>query len=123
MSEAEMLEHFWNAQEMAVNSFVAYITMLSGYLVVAFVVGKRLSRFQVFIITIGFIIFTLFAIWGAGTFWNTAYVTGLALISNHPDLLSYLYWLNPAYVAVACMAGGIIAGCKFMWDVRHPKTE
>ena len=41
MSEAEMLEHFWNAQEIAVNAFLAYITILSSYLVVAFIVGEH----------------------------------------------------------------------------------
>jgi hypothetical protein len=77
---------------------------------------------NVLIITVGFIIFTMFAIWGAVTFWNTAYVTGVKLSSSHPYLLSYFDWLNPAHVAMICMFGGIVAGCKFMWDIRHPAT-
>jgi hypothetical protein len=35
MSESELLEHYWNGQEMAIESFLAYITILSGYLVVS----------------------------------------------------------------------------------------
>ena len=64
MTEAELLEHYWNGQEMAIESFLAYITILSGYLVAAFIVGERLSKPQTLIVTTGFIIFTLFAIWG-----------------------------------------------------------
>jgi hypothetical protein len=122
MSEAEMLEHFWNALEIAINAFLAYITILSGYLVVAFIVGEQLSKHQALIITVGFIIFTMFATWGAVNFWNAAYVTGVKLSSSHPYLLSYFDWLNPAHVAFVCMFGGQIAGCKFMWDIRHPAT-
>jgi uncharacterized membrane protein len=122
MSEAELLEHYWNAQEMAAEAFLAYITILSGYLIVAFVVGERLSKLQALIITIGFITFTSFAIWGAVTFWNSTYVTAVNLASTHPEITS-VSWLNPAHVALVCMFGGIIAGCNFMWDIRHPKIK
>jgi hypothetical protein len=122
MSEAELLEHYWNAQEMAIEAFLAYITILSGYLIVAFAVGERLSKLQALIITIGFITFTSFAIWGAVTFWNSTYVTAVNLASTHPEITS-VSWLNPAHVAFVCMFGGIIAGCKFMWDIRHPKIK
>ena len=122
MSEAELLEHYWNGQEMAIESFLDYITILSGYLVAAFIVGERLSKPQTMIITIGFIIFTLFTIWGAFTFWNASYVTATKLALAHPEIIPTA-WLNPALVALTCMFGGQIAGCKFMWDIRHPKTE
>ena len=122
MSEAELLEHYWNAQEMAIEAFLAYITILSGYLIVAFVVGERLSKLQALIITIGFITFTSFSIWGAVTFWNSTYVTAVSVASTHPEITSF-GWLNPAHVALACMCGGIIAGCMFMWDIRHPKIK
>jgi hypothetical protein len=89
--------------------------------VVAFVVGERLSKNQALIITVGFIVFTLFTIWGATGFWNTAYVTGAKLASSHPYLMT-ADWLNPSLVAFVCMFGGQIAECKFMWDIRHPKT-
>ena len=121
MSEAELLEHYWNGQEMAIESFLAYITNLSGYLVAAIVVGNRLTRLQALIITIGFIIFTTFTIWGAYTFWNASYVTVEKLGLAHPEIIP-TNWTNPAIVALVCMLGGQIAGCKFMWDIRHPKS-
>ena len=122
MSEAELLEHYWNGQEMAIESFLAYMTILSGYLVAAFFVGERLSKPQTLIVNTGFIIFTLFAIWGAFTFWNASYATSVKLALSHPELIP-VFWLNPAVVATVCMIGGQIAGCKFMWDIRHPKTK
>jgi hypothetical protein len=122
MPEAELREHYWSGQEMTIDSFLAYITILSGYLVVAFIVGERLSKLQALIITFGFIIFTSFTTWGAVTFWNAAYVTGVKLASTHLEVIP-VAWLNPALVAFVCMIGGQIAGCKFIWDIRHPKTE
>ena len=106
---------------MAIESFLAYITILSGYFVAAFIVGERLSKPQTLIVTAGFIIFTLFTIWGAATYWNASYATATNLALTHPEIIPVI-WLNPALVASVCMFGGQIAGCKFMWDIRHPKT-
>jgi len=122
MSEAELLEHYWNAQEMGIDSFLAYITILSGYLVVAFIVGERLSKPQTLIVTTGFIIFTCFTTWGAATFFNAAYATVIKLGLTHPEIIPS-FGINPAFVGLVCMVGGQIAGCKFMWDIRHPKTQ
>jgi hypothetical protein len=35
MSEAEIVQSYWNGHEMAMDSFLAYLTILSGYLVAA----------------------------------------------------------------------------------------
>jgi hypothetical protein len=122
MSEAEIVQNYWSGHEMAMDSFLAYLTILSGYLVAAFIVGERLTKLQALIINFGFITFTSLTIWGAVTFWNATYVTAVKVASTHPELTSG-DWLNPAYVGLVCMVGGLIAACKFMWDIRHPKTE
>jgi hypothetical protein len=31
--------------------------------------------------------------------------------------------LNPAIVSTTLLIIGVIGALKFMWDVRHPKTE
>ena len=33
MTDAEWLEHYWNAQAMGANALVMYLSVLSGYLV------------------------------------------------------------------------------------------
>ena len=93
-----------------------YLTLLSGYLIVAYVQGKHLSRMQAAIIT------TLFLCW---TFVNTlSSVSALnaAVYFGH----TYGAGLLPEWgsLSIAVLQGlGTLAALKFMWDVRHPKTE
>jgi hypothetical protein len=121
MTEAELLEHYWNAQGMAVNAFVAYISILSGYLVVAFIIGVKLTRAQTIFMSIGFMVFQVFCIWGTFTYWNMGYIAAATLKSALPEILPIE--LNPAYLAGILQFGGVVGALKFMWDIRHPKAE
>jgi hypothetical protein len=121
MTEAELMEHYWSAQEMGISSFLAYISILSAYLVTAFVVGARLTRGQVFFVSFGFVMFQFFCIWGTSLFWTMGYVAALTLFPTHPEIP--MLPLNPAYPVAVLQIGGILGSIKFIWDVRHPKAE
>ena len=45
MTEAEILEHFWHAQEMALVGLTLYLTVFSGYLYVSF---RRMALINAF---------------------------------------------------------------------------
>jgi hypothetical protein len=57
MSQADYADLFWNAQEMGINALMLYLTVISGYLVVAYLVGSDLSRNQSRFISALFVVF------------------------------------------------------------------
>lgn len=64
MSEADLAESFWNAQEMGVNALMLYLTVISGYLVVAYLAGRDLTVSQSRFISSLFVVFAAYALWG-----------------------------------------------------------
>jgi len=120
MTEAELLEHFWNAQEMALSSLAVYLTVFSGYLIVAYLAGAKLSSAQVTLVSLGFLTTCGFIIWGVTVYWHMGFVAGKKLGSAYPEM--WLVDLNPAYIASPLLVGGVISALLFMWRIRHPKT-
>lgn len=117
LTNYEMLElansHISNASD-DLNRLAAVV---SAYLIVAYRVGKDLTRFQVGTINVFFTIVAGQAVIGAGAentqallFWREVYgeepIAGAILIRK--------------YALVPILAGYIIC-LTFMWRVRHPK--
>jgi hypothetical protein len=119
MSEAELVQHYWSSVENGLSALALYISVFTGYLLMAYLVGSRLTSVQCTIATGAFLVFTGYNIWGNIAFWNSAYVVAKELKDVRPELL--LIDLNPAYIAAALLSIGVIGALKFMWDVRHPK--
>ena len=93
-----------------------YLTVMSGYLLVAYLVGKELSFLQTTIITTLFVSFSIFNTVVMVSYLQTAYFYG------HTYGLARLPgWATE--VSAIMLAGGILAAVKFMWDARHPKKE
>ena len=98
------------------------ISIISGYLVVAWLVGVRLLRSQVILINSLFV----GAIFLFGFAWANRVRVAMAyqdeLIAMNPARLEIVEsWLIPA--AVVAITVVTLACFKFMWDVRHPKAE
>ena len=93
-----------------------YLTVLSGYLLVAYLAGRELSFLQTTIITTLFVSFSIFNTVVMVSYLQTAYFYG------HTYGLARLPgWATE--VSAIMLAGGILAAVKFMWDIRHPKKE
>ena len=93
-----------------------YLTVTSGYLLVAYLVGKTLTRFQVLVITGLFVYFGVISTYSVFTYFESAAYWGQTYGEGRAP-----YWAWK--VIVPACAIGILACLKFMWDVRHPKTE
>ena len=96
--------------------------MTSGYLIVAYLAGIKLTRSQVLIISI------LFSFVAVATTLSvrSALARSLVFVSElqvlRPDDTLYLKpWA--ADFSTVFMIGGMLAALKFMWDIRHPKTK
>ena len=121
MTEYELIDSLNSTMTLWVSSFMAYVTFLSAYLVVAYLVGKELTRQQCIIISTLFCFsagLAMFAIWGVGT--RVVY-TAQALNLANP---TYPIAIGTGYreALFICCALGVLASLKFMRDVRHPKT-
>ena len=91
------------------------VTAVSGYLLVAYLLGSQLNRVQVLTFTVLFVFFTVF---------NTLGTYG-GLQAAHEFGSSYGAGRVPPYpapVSAVLMLLGIFSALKFMWDVRHPKS-
>lgn len=121
MTDAELLQHFWSAVESGFNALTLYISVFTGYLLMAYLVGSRLTLSQSCIATGAFLVFSAYTMWGNIAFWNMVYVVGMQLNGSRPELLPIK--INPAYGAGILLSVGVLGALKFMWDVRHAETE
>jgi hypothetical protein len=98
------------------------ITLLTGYIVVAYLAGNDLNRSQVAIVNTLYILLSIFALMSIYSMSMRA--TEMAVLSigmSEQRNLGPTLWL-PIGVAVI-FAFCLLASLKFMWDVRHPKAE
>jgi hypothetical protein len=104
----------------AMTAMGMYLTAASGYLVVAYLIGRQLTGLQTAIITCLFLWFNLFMAYGTyGYFSRAAYFYSLLEVPPPGVQMNALIIVT----AVSLELVGIIACLKFMWDVRHPKKE
>ncbi len=122
MTEYELVDATATYASNFVLIFTLYLTLISGYLITAFVAGTRLSTVQVSILNFGFII-------SAGLMAFSALGAGIIRVHYTRELLELtadaphrpLLWLFLSWFIL--MIGGVLASLYFMWDVRHPKSE
>jgi hypothetical protein len=96
---------------------MGYFTIFTAYLVAVYLVGTELTKMQVAVITGLFLIMQFFMISGVvGFFWQARVF--IDQVREAP-----LGSIEPHKVALPLLIVGVIVGLKFMWDVRHPKTE
>ena len=122
MTEYELVDAVNSTMDLFLSTFLGYLTIVSAYLIAAFISGSKLTPLQSIIISVLFLfaaLLTVWAIWGAGS--RIAYMAEALRHADpeHPILFKNLF---RDLIALVC-ALGIFASCKFMWDVRHPKTE
>ena len=102
------------------TAMALYLTAVSGYLLMAYMIGRNLTTLQCSIITGLFLWFTLFITIGTAGYFGRA-IQLIDLLEFAPSgikLAPWVIWGSSGFEFV-----GIFASLKFMWDVRHPKTE
>jgi len=122
MTEAEIINSMTEYFGLNAEMLSIYLTVTSGYLIVSYLVGNKLTRFQLVIISGLYVIFA-----GATTYLAVGY--GMRGI-HYAELLRNLSPSTPLYSTDAIpgaiafvLLGGIVASLTFMWQSRHPKTE
>jgi hypothetical protein len=116
MTPYEYLDVATSYSELANSSLMGYFSVLCAYFIAAYAVGASMTRNQVTAVTGLFLVMQLFMTWGAGSFFYAARVyRGLAG--------EWTPTVGPHYIAIPLLVLGVISGLKFMWDIRHTKTE
>ena len=122
MTEYELVDNAITYFTAALTAFGMYITVLSGYVIAAFVAGKRLLRAQVWVVNVLFF-------WTASVF-TLATVTCYARTNEYANRLLELDPSRASYFSefAAVLVGviqilGIAAGLYFMWSTRQIKKE
>jgi hypothetical protein len=122
MTEYEIADLIATYSSNAGAFFAAYLTVISGYLITAFIAGSRLSSPQATILNTGFIVAAgvlTYATYGAGM--TQVHYTQLLLDLDIDSPQSGRGWVMKTLGIL--LLGGILASQYFMWNVRHHKTE
>ena len=120
MTEYEYAELIATYSSNAGTFFATYLTLLSGYLIAAFVVGVRLNPVQVTILNTGYVVAAFISIWAAyGAGMVQIHYTELLLTTASESPQAGRDWV--VTMLGILMLGGLLASLFFMWNVRHAK--
>jgi hypothetical protein len=121
MEGIELIEAAGTYYGLGVDVLTLYITITSGYLIVAYLIGDKLTKTQVAIVNTLYIVMSSITAYG-----TTIWIVRGAYFSLQQSAIEvgmvHATYIAPAMIGVF-MIGGIVACLKFMWDVRHPKAE
>ena len=115
MSEFELAELTFSLVGYGMTAMALYFTVTSSYLIIAYRVGKQLSRSQLIIVSSLFLVFAISLVFGTFSFFDAANNYGGSSRN------SVEYWLALS-LAVAELIG-LIALFKSMYDIRKSKIE
>ena len=120
MTESEIIDAITSYQEVSLSATALYMTILSGYLVTAYVAGKNLSRVQITIVNALFFFSSSMAAYG-----SVAYTERTAFYTDRLEHLvsgttEFVPSFNVVPVIWAIVLGlGILSAYFFMWSVRR----
>jgi hypothetical protein len=122
MTEYELFDLMLTAVDGGTAVIGIILTVVSGYLIVAWLVGGKLTTAQVMMVNLLFLCTAPMMVWG----WLGRYLAAL-------DLQNQLLVLAPQtterinmYVIIGfpiILFILILGSLKFMWDIRHPKIK
>ena len=118
MAEAEILEVSTMMWGNSISLMGLLITLISGYLIVAYITGKGLTYSQALIVNILYVGFAAFLVLSMFAFFQTA-----GELEELAFEMSTTRKVTPRPL-LAYLVGGfgsicVAASLKFMWDIRH----
>jgi hypothetical protein len=124
MTEYEAADLMATYSSNLVQSQAVFITIFSAYMIVAYIAGTDLSRFQVSLITAAFVMLAILGYQGA--------VHTLGEIFIYAEKVQLMRGEGYNSTMGKTMGLGVFVGVRivmdlgalvFMWQVRHSKTE
>jgi hypothetical protein len=125
MSEYEYMDLFLTLVERSENAGVAFLTVVSSYLIIAYLVGEKLTKGQVILVSGLFFCFAFAGILAQISQINLIIKIDRIMYESFPESplqtdssatrLNYL-WLLLEFLVM-------LASLHFMWSIRRPKRE
>lgn len=119
MTEAELLEAASNNWSNVISLMTIFISVVSGYLVIGYLVGKELNTKQVALVNALYGAFVGFCVYAVYMFSSAAVEHGnLALEISRQRSMAPSQVIPVVFVSINIPI--ILASYKFMWDIRQP---
>ncbi len=122
MTEAELVEAWGLFLGNSQTAMALYLSILSGYLIIAYLIGRKLSRTQVIILSTMFLFASAFCTLVLTTWWQRALEFALEAQAINPERTVTNSQEGVRMVAVL-FSLGILSSLYFMWNVRHSEDE
>ena len=122
MTESELVEAITSYLAVAQTSTATIISLLSAYLIGAYLAGDKLTRFQVLVVTALYLyVMVVVAISAFGSMSKARHYAAELKALNPNDVT----FLNDHSAVLAAVAAATCIGASlwFLWSIRHPKTE
>ena len=122
MSEAELFQYGSTTWSNTIGLTALFLTVLSGYLITAYVAGSNLSSSQItiingsYVLVAGLLVFSIYLFGATAIEVDTVAFEMSTQRKNRPIP-------EPLYALVTIYGALIFASLKFMWDVRHHRPE
>ena len=124
MTEYEMSDLILSRYANIAEQASLYFALVSGYLVMAFFIGKRLTRLQVCVVNSLFIMWTIGILMGYNTSVEVVFQLSSAIAElENPTVKDNTGSIASFHSFSAIQIIGIVAALVFMWSVRHPRKE
>ena len=122
MTEYELADLLNSNGQALVETFAVFVSLMAAYLVAVYLVGDKLARSQLMIISCLYVVAGLFFIWTTLAFANRAIYYADAMEALHPD---QTYGAQPfaRNIIVLAMLLGMIASLWFVRKVRHTRNN
>jgi hypothetical protein len=122
MTEMELIESSATYNGLMQGWVSAYFAAFTGYCIVAYLAGSKLTTRQAAFVGGCYVVFSclcIFGAYGAGML-MTAFANEVEVVNPQR---SFVANFPVIYISVAIFVTTMFGSLKFMWDIRHPKTE
>jgi hypothetical protein len=122
MTEAELVEAWGIFLGNSQTAMGLYLSILSGYLIIAYAIGRKLSRIQTIIVSTLFFFASAFCTLVLTIWWQRALEFALEAKTINPERV-VANSQGGVYTIAILFSLGILASLYFMWNVRHSNLE
>ena len=122
MTEAELVDAWGLFLGNSQTALGLYLSVLTGYLIIAYLVGEKLTRTQVVIVTVLYVCAnTIISLWFFA-WWSRALEFAMEAKQLNPNR-QVANSVGATWSITVMLFMAIVASLYFMWSIRHPKID